>query len=115
MNSPNNSPIHLLIAIVQAQDTESASNALQQIEINAIRLPSTGAFLGAKNATLLMQSTQLLKDKIIQALKHTCKQRTEYMSLPVDGTMMTNASFLTPVEIGGATLFTLEVEHFEEV
>ena len=115
MNSPTNSPTHLVIAIIQAQDAESASSALQQIEINAIRLPSMGAFLGIKNATLLMQSTHLLKEKIMQALKRTCKQRTEYMSLPVDGMIVTNNAFLTPVEIGGATLFSIEVEHFEEV
>jgi len=115
MNSPTSSVNSLLIAIIQSQDTDNACNALTNIKTNPIQLPSTGAFLGLKNTTLLLHSIKPIYNAIIQTLKLTCKQRIEYMPINVDGMMTPTGSFSTPIAVGGATIFSVDVEHFEEI
>jgi len=115
MKSPASSVNSLLVTIVQSQDADNACNALINIKTNTIQLPSTGAFLGLKNTTLLMRSTKLIYDAIIQTLKLTCKQRIEYLPINVVGMMTPTVSFSTPIAVGGATIFSIDVEQFEEI
>ena len=44
----------LLMAVVQAQDAEIVEGVLRDKGISITRLPSVGAFLGRRNATLLI-------------------------------------------------------------
>lgn len=115
MDPSNNPSTNLLIAIVQAQDAEDANTALNRNNATNFQLPSVGGFLGIRNATLLIQSTGLLWNSVIQILKQTCKQRIEYRSIYTEGTMMAAGPFLAPVAVGGATVFSIEVERYEEV
>ena len=104
----------LLIAIIQAQDLEGAQNALLKHDFVITRLPSTGGFLGRRNATLLIG---VQKDKMELALKtinDSCRQRVEYIAVPLESAPLPLPT-PTPITIGGATIFGLEVEHFEVI
>ncbi len=47
-------PIHLLMmAVLQEQDVEMATRALEGLGASVVYMASTGGFLGRKNATLL--------------------------------------------------------------
>jgi uncharacterized protein YaaQ len=109
-----NIPIrHLMTAIVQDQDTDLAVRALVQIGVPVIHLASTGGFLGRRNATLLIGLPDNTEDKVLQALQTSCRQRVEYLAIPLEGSPMPMPSPV-PVTVGGATLFTLPVDRFEE-
>jgi uncharacterized protein YaaQ len=112
---PNNSPDKLLFAIVQSQDADSACDALTNIDTITFQLPSTGAFLGLQNKTLLIHSAKMTWKTIVQALRKTCKQRIEYLPINIDGMMTSTGSFSNPVAIGGATIFAIDIERFEEM
>jgi uncharacterized protein YaaQ len=95
------SPINLLImAVVQEQDIEAATSA--------------GGFLGRRNATLLIGLPTGLEASLLEALQKTCRQRVEYLTMPVEGAPMPLPTPV-PVTIGGATIFALPVERFEEI
>jgi uncharacterized protein YaaQ len=47
-------------------------------------------------------------------LRETCKERTEYMTLPLEGTPMPMPAPV-PVSVGGAKVFALPVERVEEI
>jgi uncharacterized protein YaaQ len=51
---------------------------------------------------------------VLDTLRETCRQRVEYMTLPLEGSPMPMPAPV-PVTVGGATVFTLPVERFEEV
>jgi len=104
----------LIIAIVQAQDADSATEAMKKLGAQIIKLPSMGGFLGRRNATLLIGIQPEEEDKAIQALRKNCRQRVEYISIPLESAPLPLPA-PTPVNIGGANIFTLEVEHFEEI
>lgn len=104
----------LLMAVVQEQDLDAATQALQSIGAASTYLASAGGFLGRRNATLLVG---LPADKLqdsLNTLRETCKQRVEYMTLPLEGSPMPMPAPV-PVNVGGATVFALPVERFEQI
>lgn len=107
-------PINRLItAVVQEQDVENAMSALTRQGISLTRLPSTGGFLGRRSATLLIGLNEGLEETAIRSLAKSCRRRVEYVATPLEGSPLPFPS-PTPVTVGGATIFVLEVEHYEE-
>jgi uncharacterized protein YaaQ len=107
-------PSILYIAIVQAQDAEIAENILAEQGFIINRLPSTGGFLGRRNATLLIGSTPDQEEKLFKTLKENCRQRVEYIAVPLESAPLPLPT-PTPVTIGGATVFSFDVEYFEVI
>jgi len=104
----------LLMAVVQSQDAEPAENALAEKNITVTRLPSVGGFLGRRNATLLIGLPKSLQQEIIDCLHEICRQRVEYIAVPLESAPLPLPT-PTPITIGGATIFALDIEHYEEI
>jgi len=111
----NRPPVKRLVAaVVQAQDAENAINALEQVGLSVDKLPSQGGFLGKRNATLLIGLAQGQEELAVRVLSVSCRQRVEYMSSPpLEGPSYSMVE-PTPVTVGGASIFTFDVEHYEE-
>lgn len=103
----------MFIAVIQAQDIDAAYSALKAIDINATRLPSVGGFLGRRNATLLIELKPGEQEKAQNALKESCRQRVEYLAVPLESAPLPLPT-PTPITVGGANIFCIDVEHFEE-
>jgi uncharacterized protein YaaQ len=103
----------LVVAVIQEQDVEMAEIALKHQGFRVNRLSSAGGFLGQRNVTLLIGLDQSLEEKMFQTIRQTCKSRIEYVTLPVEGSLLPMPS-PTPITVGGATLFSFDVERFEE-
>jgi len=115
MPNPLKEPCNnLLIAVVQSQDADIVETILQGMNISLTRLPSTGAFLGRRNATLLIGIPCEQRPEILAALKENCRQRIEFIAVPLESAPLPMPA-PTPVTVGGATVFALEVEHYEEL
>jgi Uncharacterized protein conserved in bacteria len=109
-----NAPIRfLMMAIVQEQDVDIAMRALATLKIPLIHLASTGGFLGRRNATLLIGLPEHGGNEVLLALQKSCRQRVEYLSTPLEGAPFPIPTPI-PVTVGGATIFTLPVERYEE-
>jgi uncharacterized protein YaaQ len=102
----------LMAAIIQEQDVESAISTLTKIGIAVTCLPSTGGFLGRRNTTLLIGLEKGQEEAVVRALDSSCRKRVDYQATPP---IFNNNMPVTPieVEVGGATIFTFEVERFE--
>jgi uncharacterized protein YaaQ len=108
-------PIRLLLVIViQDQDLDTATRALQEIGVPVTYLASAGGFLGRRNATLLIGLPAEKESAAVTALHNACRQRVEYMTLPLEGSPMPMPAPV-PVTVGGATVFALPVERFEQI
>ena len=103
----------LLVAVVQSQDAEITDTRLGNLAAAVTRLPSIGAFLGRRNATLLIGFSQKIKTKVLDILRENCRQRIEFIAVPLESAPMPLPA-PTPITVGGATVFSIEVEHFEE-
>ena len=103
----------LMAAVVQEQDVEGAVRALQKMSLAVTRLPSTGGFLGRRSTTLLIGFTAGQEEATVKTLQKKCRTRVEYVTIPLEGTPLPIPA-PTPITVGGATIFTLAVERYEE-
>jgi uncharacterized protein YaaQ len=104
----------LMLAVVQVQDERKAIRALNQAGIGVTRLASSGAFLGRRNVTLMIGLNQTQEEIAIQAIHENCHERVEYVSTPLEGAPLP-IPLSTPIIVGGATVFTIDVERYEEL
>ena len=107
-------PTILMLAVVQAQDAELAKEALEKLSLHMVRLPSVGGFLGRRNATLLIGLPEQRREAVIEALHQSCRQRVEFIAVPLESAPLPLPT-PTPITVGGATIFALEVDHYEEL
>lgn len=104
----------LMLAIVQDQDLDAATRAISNLGLRSVFLSSAGGFLGRHNATLLVELRPGREESAIKALNESCRQRVEYLTMPLEGSPLPMPTPV-PVTVGGATIFALPVEHFEEI
>ena len=104
----------LMLAVVQEQDLEAATRALEPLNASVVYMASAGGFLGRRNATLLIGLQAAEADEALKMLESTCRQRVDYLTMPLEGAPLPMPTPI-PVTVGGATVFTLPVERFEEI
>ncbi len=103
----------LLIAVVQGQDAEIAIDTLLEENFGVTRLPSVGGFLGRRSATLMIGVQADKAEDAIEILNNTCRKRVAFIAVPMENSPLPMPA-PTPVTVGGASIFSLDVEHYEE-
>lgn len=115
MESQTMKSIHLLmLAVVQDQDVDTATRALEPLGAPIVYLASAGGFLGRGNSTLLVGLPDGREEDVLNSLRKSCRQRVEYLTMPLEGSPLPMPTPV-PVTVGGATVFCLPVERFEEL
>lgn len=104
----------ILMVVLQAQDADLVTTSLKRTGVVAYELSSTGAFLGRKNVTLLIPVDSTKVEMVLSELKRNCRQRIEYVSMPIEGQPLPIPSPI-PITVGGATIFILEIDQYLEV
>lgn len=104
----------LLLAVVQEQDLDAATRALEPFSAPVVFLSSAGGFLGRRNATVLVGLPPSKEEQALEILRQVCRQRVEYLTLPMEGTPLPLPAPV-PVTVGGATVLALPVERYEEI
>jgi len=103
----------LMMAVVQAQDAEVAKEALVKMGLPVERLPSVGGFLGRRNATLIIGLNERQREMVVETLNKNCRQRIEFIAVPLESAPLPLPT-PTPITVGGATVFSMDVDHYEE-
>ncbi len=108
--------MRLIIAVVQNEDEDALVQDLQDHEIGATRIGSSGGFLRASNVTLLIAVADDQVEVVLGYLRKHCKRRTRHLH-PLLPNLEARERFLgtIPVEVGGAIMFVLPVERMEKV
>ncbi|TAK26234.1 MAG: hypothetical protein EPO26_00775 [Chloroflexota bacterium] len=104
----------LVLSIVHGDDAAGLIDALTKKGFRATRINTAGGFLKESNATILLGAEEDAVDEILQTIQSNCQTRTQYINpLPP---VMEPGEFYMPypveVQIGGATVFVLNIESF---
>lgn len=104
----------LLLAIVQREDADAATTALNATGLAVTHISSVGGFLEMGNVTLLMGLGRDDVARALAVLSTQCHTRTVFVNAGMHATDFRAASFIAPVkaEVGGATIFVLSVERY---
>jgi len=107
----------LVTAIVQDEDAGKLVSALVKAGFRATRLQSHGGFLRARNSTILLGVEDPRLDAALRIIRENCRTRTRSVS-PLPPVMEPGEFFMpqpVEVQVGGATVFVTNVEHYEHV
>lgn len=106
----------LLVAVVQDQDSYSLRNALVKEGFRATKLASTGGFLKAGNTTFLIGVEDDKVERVMQIISKNCEAREQMISpvSPIGGNTESYLPYPIEVQVGGATVFVLDVEDFRQ-
>ena len=104
----------MILAIVQADDASKVMQALIEAGHRVTKVSTEGGWLRRENSTLLMGIDDDKIDDVVALLKKTGRRRTSYISVPREVPGALNAQVID-VEVGGATVFVLNIERFEHL
>ncbi len=100
----------LVMAIIPDEDSHLLMKRLLEEGVSVTKLSSTGGFLKAGNTTLIIGVEKEKVESVVQLIGKSCKSHKEIISsTPQIG----GNSFVTipmEVNVGGATVFVLDVE-----
>lgn len=108
----------LIYAIVHAEDGNAVTEELTKHQFSVTKLATTGGFLRRGNTTLLIGTEDGLVNQAIDIIKQECGQRKQVTyNMPYAGTMPMENCTVIPlhVDVGGATIFVINVEQFEKI
>ncbi|WP_069650455.1 cyclic-di-AMP receptor [Caloranaerobacter ferrireducens] len=107
----------LIIAIVQDEDAPNLIDVLMKNNYGVTKLASTGGFLKSGNTTLLIGVEKEKVDEVIKIIEELCQSRKQVTTSPSLTTLSPGVYVPYPVEVqvGGATIFVVDVDCFEKV
>ena len=108
----------LIIAIVNDEDSLDLIDALTEEHYRVTKLATTGGFLKSGNTTVMIGIEEEKVQSVIDIIKDVCKQRKEMMFTPTTLGGNENAymqQYPVQVNVGGATVFVLDVDQFVRI
>jgi len=106
----------MVIAVVHADDAGGLTKALSQAGFGVTQTKSAGGFLRRQNAVVFSGVNDRDVDRVIEIIRDRCQSRTEQVSPlpPVVEPGEVYMPYPMEVEVGGATIFVLDVARFEK-
>ncbi|HSJ58917.1 MAG TPA: cyclic-di-AMP receptor [Anaerolineae bacterium] len=106
----------LVMSIVHGDDAGRLVDALTGAGFRATTISTTGGFLRQGNATIFVGTEDAMVAQVLRLIRDNCRTRTQYVN-PLPPVMEPGEMYLpTPVDVqvGGATVFVLDVVEFEQ-
>ncbi len=105
----------MVMAIVHIDDASGLVKALSHAGYGVTHVKSAGGFLRRQNATVFAGVPDKDVDRVMEIIRQKCHSRTEQVSPlpPVIEPGEVYMPYPMEVEVGGATVFVLDVARFE--
>ena len=107
----------LIIAIVQDEDSKKLNETFTKNGVRSTRLSSTGGFMRAGNSTFIVGIEDNKVDTVIDIIEEVCSTRVQSIMAPptYDFNFEMNLNYPVDVEVGGATVFVLDVKKKKKI
>jgi len=104
----------LIITIVQDDDAADLLDVLTDKGFRVTKLATTGGFLRSGNTTLMIGVEKEKVDDVIAVIEESCRTREQVVTSPspVAGSTGVYVPYPVEVEVGGATIFVVDVDKF---
>jgi len=105
----------MILAIINQDDANMVTNGLMHEGYSVTKLSTTGGFLRAGNMTILVGVDDDKVKPVIEIIKKHSHSRRQVIPTTSELGMGFYPSMPVEVTVGGATVFVLNVDHFERV
>lgn len=102
----------LIMAIVSGDDSSKVARALTKSNFSVTKLATTGGFLMSGNTTFLVGTEEEKVEEVIDILRKNSKTRKQMVPTSASYGVGMFSSMPIEVQVGGATVFILDVEQF---
>ena len=104
----------LIFAIVNRDDANTVVRNLSKARFSCTKLPTTGGFLLSGNITLMIGVADESVDAVIEIIRTHSHARKQIISTS-DLSLDYGSAKTVEVNVGGATIFVVDVDRFEKV
>ena len=111
----------MIFAIISQKDEDVTVSALNKAGFFVTKLATVGGFLRRNNTTIIIGTDDDKVDSVVKIIRTYAGKRTENVPYISPTTVETGAHASAipfvevPTEVGGMTLFVMDVEHFEKM
>lgn len=108
----------LIYIIVSSDDDDRVMEQLNKNGFSGTKISTTGGFLRSGNSTLIVGTEKEKVNAVIDIVKKECGPRQRIMAStpPSTGTLNNDpVSYPVAVDVGGATVFVVDVEQFVKI
>lgn len=107
----------LVFAIVNDKDGNKVMSKLNEKGFSVTKLCSSGGFLRTGNTTLMVGVDETKLEEVLEIIENNSKSRKQVINTPVASVDATNIFMTNAIEVnvGGATIFVVDVEKFKKV
>lgn len=105
----------LIFAIINSDDLGSVTRSLTRNGFSSTRLATTGGFLLSKNVTLMVGVDEEKTAEVIEIIKQHCHSRKQIVAPATGVSRELPIGMPMEVNVGGATIFVVDVEQFMRV
>lgn len=105
----------LIMAIVSNDDSSKVAKELTKNKFFVTKLATTGGFLMAGNTTFIIGTDDDKVDEVIEIIGKYSKKRSQMVPSSASYGVGMYTSFPVEVQVGGATIFVVNIERFEKL
>lgn len=106
----------MVLAIVQDKDCSRLAQNLVKAGVRATKLATTGGFLHAGNTTFMIGIPEEQVSQVMDIIQASCRSREQVVTpmSPMGNQLEAYVPYPVTVQVGGATVFVLDVEQFQQ-
>ncbi|MGE4320347.1 MAG: cyclic-di-AMP receptor [Acholeplasmataceae bacterium] len=105
----------LIVAIVSNDDANKVQKALVKEKFFSTRLSTTGGFLRAGNVTFMIGTNDEKIPRVLEIIETHSKKRSKLVPNTIVNEFGSFTALPIEVEVGGATVFVINVDQFIKI
>ncbi len=105
----------LVIAIINSGDANAVVRHLSMKGFTCTKIASTGGFLMSGNVTILVGVDEEKVQNVIDIVRKHSNSRKQLIPTTTEMGLGNHAGTPVEINVGGATIFVVDVERFEKV
>lgn len=113
MNQPT-SIDRLIVISVSAETLNRLREQLVKNHFYFTQIESSGGILQKESISLLVGISRNRADELMKLIRKSCKRRRTFIPARVETSLMAGTALMIEAEVGGALIYTLDVERFEQ-
>jgi len=106
---------YLLLALSPSGPVGALTDALTDDGFYVTQVDSSGGILYEATVTLLIGLDRAFLPRLLERIRECCRTRQRFVPAHVEAPLLEIQPVMIEAEVGGATVYTLDVERFEQL